>query len=94
MAESFFDRARARLTLQVPPSLTDPLAQGARGDLDLNPSMWERAGVAATSQPKATPPIAMEPSTRPSIGARRNLVQYTCRGPFGWSAQRAARVSR
>jgi 8-oxo-dGTP pyrophosphatase MutT (NUDIX family) len=51
-SEDFFDRARTRLTLQVPPSLTDPMAQGARGDLDLNPSMWERAGVAAT-QPAA-----------------------------------------
>jgi len=44
----FFARARSRLTLTVPPSLTDPMAEGARGDLDLNPSMWERAGVAAT----------------------------------------------
>ena len=32
---SFFDRARARLTLEVPPALTDPAALGARGDLDL-----------------------------------------------------------
>jgi 8-oxo-dGTP pyrophosphatase MutT (NUDIX family) len=47
-ADEFFDRARARLTLEVPPALTDPLAEGARGDLDLNPSMWERAGVTAT----------------------------------------------
>jgi 8-oxo-dGTP pyrophosphatase MutT (NUDIX family) len=47
-AGSFFDRARARLTLEVPPALTDPMASGARGDLDLNPAMWERAGVAAT----------------------------------------------
>ena len=45
-AEDFFDRARARLTLEVPPALTDPMAQGARGDLDLDPAMWERAGVA------------------------------------------------
>ena len=36
------------LTLEVPRALNDPLAEGARGDLDLNPSMWERAGVAAT----------------------------------------------
>jgi 8-oxo-dGTP pyrophosphatase MutT (NUDIX family) len=56
-AESFFDRARARLTLQVPPSLTDPLAQGARGDLDLNPSMWERAGVVATKPAAVLVPI-------------------------------------
>ena len=46
--DNFFARARERLTLEVPPSLTDPHAEGARGDLDLNPSMWERAGVSAT----------------------------------------------
>jgi 8-oxo-dGTP pyrophosphatase MutT (NUDIX family) len=45
---SFFDRARAELTLDVPPALTDPEAQGARGDLDLNPEMWIKAGVKAT----------------------------------------------
>jgi 8-oxo-dGTP pyrophosphatase MutT (NUDIX family) len=56
-ADGFFDRARARLTLQVPPSLTDPMAQGARGDLDLNPSMWERAGVAATRPAAVLVPV-------------------------------------
>jgi 8-oxo-dGTP pyrophosphatase MutT (NUDIX family) len=55
--ESFFDRARARLTLEVPPALTDPLAQGARGDLDLNPTMWERAGVSATKPAAVLIPI-------------------------------------
>ena len=57
VGENFFDRARARLTLQVPPSLTDPMAQGARGDLDLNPSMWERAGVAATKPAAVLIPV-------------------------------------
>ena len=57
IAEDFFDRARARLTLQVPPSLTDPMAHGARGDLDLNPSMWERAGVAATKPAAVLIPV-------------------------------------
>jgi 8-oxo-dGTP pyrophosphatase MutT (NUDIX family) len=56
-ADNFFDRARARLTLDVPPSLTDPMAQGARGDLDLNPSMWERAGVAATRPAAVLVPV-------------------------------------
>jgi 8-oxo-dGTP pyrophosphatase MutT (NUDIX family) len=56
-AESFFDRARARLTLEVPPALIDPMAEGARGDLDLNPSMWERAGVAATKPAAVLVPI-------------------------------------
>jgi 8-oxo-dGTP pyrophosphatase MutT (NUDIX family) len=57
VTESFFDRARARLTLEVPPALTDPMAQGARGDLDLNPSMWERAGVAATKPAAVLIPV-------------------------------------
>ncbi len=55
--ESFFDRARVRLTLEIPPALTDPLAPGARGDLDLNPSMWEVAGVAATKPAAVLIPI-------------------------------------
>ncbi len=55
--ESFFERARARLTLEVPRALNDPLAEGARGDLDLNPSMWERAGVAATKPAAVLVPV-------------------------------------
>ena len=55
--ESFFERARARLALEVPVALTDPLAAGARGDLDLNPSMWDRAGVAATKPAAVLVPI-------------------------------------
>jgi len=53
----FFGRARERLSLDVPPALTDPLASGARGDLDLNPTMWERAGVAATKPAAVLVPI-------------------------------------
>jgi 8-oxo-dGTP pyrophosphatase MutT (NUDIX family) len=56
-ADGFFDRARARLTLEVPPALTDPTAEGARGDLDLNPSMWERAGVSATKPAAVLIPV-------------------------------------
>jgi 8-oxo-dGTP pyrophosphatase MutT (NUDIX family) len=56
-AADFFARARAQLTLTVPPSLTDPMAAGARGDLDLNPSMWERAGVAATKPAAVLIPV-------------------------------------
>lgn len=54
---SFFDRARARLTLKVPPALTDPLAAGARGDLDLNPEAWQRAGVKATKPAAVLVPV-------------------------------------
>jgi 8-oxo-dGTP pyrophosphatase MutT (NUDIX family) len=55
---SFFDRARGRLDLNVPPALTDPTAQGVRrGDLDLDPVLWERAGVSATKPAAVLVPI-------------------------------------
>jgi 8-oxo-dGTP pyrophosphatase MutT (NUDIX family) len=53
----FFDRARRRLTLEVPAALTDPAAEGARGDLDLNPDVWRRAGVKATKPAAVLVPI-------------------------------------
>ena len=56
-AANFFTRARARLTLDVPPALTDPNAEGARGDLDLNPDAWERAGVKATRPAAVLVPV-------------------------------------
>jgi 8-oxo-dGTP pyrophosphatase MutT (NUDIX family) len=48
LGKGFFVRARARLALAVPPALTDATIAGARGDLDVDPSLWERAGVKAT----------------------------------------------
>ena len=45
-------------TLEVPPALTDPKAQGVRrGDLDLDPVLWERAGVSATKPASVLVPI-------------------------------------
>ena len=41
----------------MPPALTNPAAQGARGDLDLNPALWERAGVSATKPAAVLIPI-------------------------------------
>ena len=56
--EDFFERARARLNLDVPPALTDPAAKGVRrGDLDLDPVLWERAGVTATKPAAVLVPI-------------------------------------
>lgn len=55
--EDFFERARTRLALDVPPALTDPQATGARGDLDLNPAMWEKAGVSATKPAAVLVPV-------------------------------------
>jgi len=60
-ADDFFTRARARLTLEVPPALTDPNVEGARGDLDLNPEMWVRAGVKATKPAAVLVPIIDRP---------------------------------
>ena len=57
-AGDFFERAEARLTLEVPPALTDPAAQGIRrGDLDLDPVLWERAGVSATRPASVLVPV-------------------------------------
>jgi 8-oxo-dGTP pyrophosphatase MutT (NUDIX family) len=56
-AGDFFARARDRLTFEVPPALVDPMAHGARGDLDLNPSMWDRAAIKATKPAAVLVPI-------------------------------------
>lgn len=57
-SQGVFDLARARLTLEVPPALTDPTAQGVRrGDLDLDPALWERAAVSATKPAAVLVPI-------------------------------------
>lgn len=54
----FFDLARARLSLDVPPALADPDAPGIRrGDLDLDPALWERAGARATKPASVLVPI-------------------------------------
>jgi 8-oxo-dGTP pyrophosphatase MutT (NUDIX family) len=57
-AGDFFDRARAQLSLEVPPALADPTARGIRrGDLDLDPMLWERAGVSATRPASVLVPV-------------------------------------
>ncbi len=57
----FFDRARARLTLDVPPALTDPSLPAARGDLDLDPALWEQAGVTASRPAAVLVPVVDRP---------------------------------
>jgi 8-oxo-dGTP pyrophosphatase MutT (NUDIX family) len=61
ITHAFFDRARARLTLDVPPGLTDPSVPVTRGDLDLDPAVWERAGVAATRPAAVLVPVVDRP---------------------------------
>ncbi|HXF88040.1 MAG TPA: CoA pyrophosphatase [Xanthobacteraceae bacterium] len=57
----FFVRARARLSLDVPPALYDPNAEARRGDLDLDPDLWRRAGVAATKPAVVLVPVVARP---------------------------------
>jgi 8-oxo-dGTP pyrophosphatase MutT (NUDIX family) len=57
ITHDFFDRARARLTLDVPAGLTDPNVPVRRGDFDLDPTLWERAGVAATKPAAVLVPV-------------------------------------
>src|SRR5262249_24977256 len=70
MSEDFFYRARARLTLDVPPALNDPAAQAKRGDLDLDPAAWERAGVKATRPAAVLVPVVdrSEPTVLLTLG--------------------------
>jgi 8-oxo-dGTP pyrophosphatase MutT (NUDIX family) len=62
VTHEFFDRARSRLTLDVPAGLTDPNVPVTRGDLDLDPSLWERAGVAATRPAAVLVPVVDRPA--------------------------------
>jgi 8-oxo-dGTP pyrophosphatase MutT (NUDIX family) len=61
ITHAFFDLVRARLTLDVPPGLTDPNVPVTRGDLDLDPAMWERAGVSATRPAAVLVPVVDRP---------------------------------
>ena len=69
IGRDFFDRARARLRLEVPPALHDHAAPATRGDLDLDPALWARAGVAASTLAAV---IAMR------APARRALIACMC----------------
>jgi 8-oxo-dGTP pyrophosphatase MutT (NUDIX family) len=58
----FFERARVRLNRDVPPGLSDLEAPvRIRGDLDLDPAMWEKAGVKATKPAAVLVPVVARP---------------------------------
>jgi 8-oxo-dGTP pyrophosphatase MutT (NUDIX family) len=58
----FFERASARLSREVTPALTDFDAPATiRGDLDLDPVMWEKAGVKATRPAAVLVPVVARP---------------------------------
>jgi 8-oxo-dGTP pyrophosphatase MutT (NUDIX family) len=74
--QDFFSRARARLTLDVPAALNDHAAQGKRGDLDLDPSMWERAGVKATRPAAVLIPVVDRPEPTVLLTQRTELPSH------------------
>ena len=53
----FFERARARLKLEVPAALDDHSATAVRGDLDLDDELWAKAGVKATKPAAVLVPV-------------------------------------
>jgi 8-oxo-dGTP pyrophosphatase MutT (NUDIX family) len=63
--QEFFARAKARLNREVNPALADLDAPvRIRGDLDLDPVLWERAGVTATKPAAVLVPVVarLEPT--------------------------------
>ena len=60
-AEEFFARARARLTLEVPPGLTDPTITPKRGDHDADPVMEKIASVRPIRPAAVLVPVVEHP---------------------------------
>jgi 8-oxo-dGTP pyrophosphatase MutT (NUDIX family) len=75
-SHDFFARARARLTLEVPAALNDPAAKAVRGDLDLEPSLWERAGVTATRPAAVLIPVVDRPEPMVLLTLRTELPSH------------------
>jgi 8-oxo-dGTP pyrophosphatase MutT (NUDIX family) len=75
-SRDFFDRARARLRLEIPAALNDHSAQVRRGDLDLDPLMWEQAGAAATRPAAVLIPIIDRPQPQVLLTLRTELPSH------------------
>jgi 8-oxo-dGTP pyrophosphatase MutT (NUDIX family) len=72
----FFTRARARLSLDVPAALHDHAAAGRRGDLDLEPDLWKRAGVQATRPAAVLIPVVDRPEPQVLLTQRTELPSH------------------
>jgi 8-oxo-dGTP pyrophosphatase MutT (NUDIX family) len=72
----FFVRARARLALEVPTALNDLTAEAKRGDLDLDPIMWERAGVQATRPAAVLIPVVDRAEPQVLLTQRTELPSH------------------
>jgi 8-oxo-dGTP pyrophosphatase MutT (NUDIX family) len=58
----FFERAKARLNRDVTPALNNPDIEATiRGDLDLDPEQWIKAGVKATRPAAVLVPVVAKP---------------------------------
>src|SRR3981081_4800766 len=75
-AHDFSTRARARLTLDVPAALNDHAAQAKRGDLDLDPVLWERAGGKATRPAAVLIPVVDRPEPMVLLTLRTELPSH------------------
>ena len=75
-AAEFFPRARARLTLDVPAALADPTVEAVRGDLDLDPTLWDRAGVKATRPAAVLIPVIDRPEPAVLLTLRTELPSH------------------
>jgi 8-oxo-dGTP pyrophosphatase MutT (NUDIX family) len=72
----FFPRARARLSLDVPAALHDPAAAAKRGDLDLDPDLWRRAGVNPTRPAAVLIPVVDRPEPQVLLTLRAELPSH------------------
>src|SRR5947209_15095647 len=72
----FFVRARGRLRLDVPGALHDPSAPGRRGDLDLDPALWERAGVNASRPAAVLVPVIAHAQPTVLLTLRTDLPSH------------------
>jgi len=72
----FFDRAGARLSLDVPPALNDDSMEGKRGDLDLDPTLWKQAGVKATRPAAVLIPVINRAEPQVLLTVRTELPSH------------------
>ena len=72
----FFNRARRRLTLEVPLALHDPAAEAKRGDLDLDPQLWERAGTQPTLPAAVLIPVVARSEPQVLLTVRTELRSH------------------
>jgi 8-oxo-dGTP pyrophosphatase MutT (NUDIX family) len=75
-SRDFFTRARTRLSLDIPAALNDHAAEGTRGDLDLDPFLWERAGVQATRPAAVLVPVIDRPDPQVLLTLRTELPSH------------------